>query len=130
MWTSIVGALLGKVAPKVADYYITKQTLKQEVELEVLRGKAAYEQAKTERAIRSEGYDNDWETLSIKNSGWKDEAVLIILSIPMVCVFVPTLQEYISIGFDKLASTPDWYRWLVIMIYAATFGIRVWRRKA
>jgi hypothetical protein len=129
MWSSIVGALLGKVAPKVADYYIQKQTLKQEVELEVLRGKAAYEQAKTQRASESEGRDHDWEIESIRNSGWKDELVIIVLTIPMCFVFIPGLAPYVLEGFRVLETTPDWYRWLILMIYAATFGIRVWRRK-
>ena len=129
MWSSIVGALLGKVAPKVADYYIKKQELKQELELEVLRGKAAYEQAKTKRASESEGRDHEWEIESIRNSGWKDELVLIILSLGMVGVFVPGLAPYVLEGFAVLDQTPEWYRWLIVMIYAATFGIRVWRRK-
>ncbi len=129
MWSSIVGALLGKVAPKVADYYIKKQELAQEVKLEVLRGKAAYERAKSQRAEQSEGRDHEWEIESIRNSGWKDELVLIVLSVPMVAVFIPGLTTYIATGFEHLATTPDWYRWLVVMIYAATFGIRVWRRK-
>ena len=129
MWSSIVGALLGKVAPKVADYYMQKQQLKQEVELEVLRGKAAYELAKTKRASESEGRDHEWEIESIRNSGWKDELVIIVLTIPMVLVFIPTLSPFVLEGFKVLAITPDWYRWLIVMIYAATFGIRVWRRK-
>ena len=129
MWSSIAGALLGKVAPKVADYYMQKQQLKQEVELEVLRGKAAYEKAKTQRASESEGRDHEWEIESIRNSGWKDELVIIVLTIPMVLVFIPYTAAFVLEGFEVLATTPDWYRWLILMIYAATFGIRVWRRK-
>ena len=129
MWSSIVGALLGKVAPKVADYYIEKNKLKQEVELEVLRGKRAYEEAKSKRASESEGRDHDWELASIQNSGWKDELVIIVLTIPMVLVFIPNLAPYVLEGFEILETTPDWYRWLILMIYAATFGIRIWRRK-
>jgi hypothetical protein len=128
MWSSIVGALLGKVAPKVADYYIKKQELKQEIELEVLRGKAEYEKAKSQRASESEGRDHEWEIESIRNSGWKDELVIIVLTIPLVLVFTPFAPTVLE-GFDVLATTPDWYRWLILMIYAATFGIRVWRRK-
>ena len=129
MWTSIVGALLGKVAPKVADYYIRKQELKQEIVLETLRGKAKYEEAKSKRASESEGRDHDWELESIKNSGWKDELVIIVLTIPMVLVFIPYTAPFVMEGFNILSTTPDWYRWLILMIYAATFGIRVWRRK-
>lgn len=129
MWSSIVSALLGKVAPKVADYYMQKQALKHDIEMEILKGKAAWEAAKTRRSEQSEGRDHEWELESLRNSGWKDELVLIILSLGMVGAFVPGLAPYVLQGFAILAQTPDWYRWLVVMIYAATFGIRVWRRK-
>lgn len=128
MWSSIVTALLGKVAPQVAQYYIEKQRLKHERELEKLRGKIAYEKAKTERAIASEGRDHEWELESIRNSGWKDEWVLILLSIPLVLVFIPATQEAVMHGFNTLAKTPEWYRWLVMLIFTAIYGIRVWRR--
>jgi hypothetical protein len=129
MWESLVGSLLGKFSETAATVYIERKRLKHEIKMEQLRGKAAYEKAKTRRASESEGRDADWESESIHNSGWKDEMVIIILSIPMVAVFVPGLEPYIKAGFVALESTPDWYRWLVVMIYAATFGIRVWRRK-
>lgn len=128
MWSSIVGALLGKVAPKVADYYMQKEKLKQEVELEILRGKAAYEQAKTARAEASEGRDHEWELLSIRNSGYKDEWVLFLVSIPMVLSFIPAGQVYVVSGFEALEGTPDWYRFLVMSIFGAVYGIRLWRR--
>lgn len=128
MWESIVGALLGKVAPSVAEYYIKKQELKAEIELEVLRGKAAYEKAKTQRASESEGRDHEWELASIQNSGWKDEWVLIVLSVPMITSFIPYTQAATEAGFDALATTPLWYRTTVMSIYLATFGLRLWRR--
>jgi len=129
MWSMIVSKLLGSFSEKVADVYLEKVRLKSEIKLEVLRGKAAYERAKTERAAQSEGRDHEWELESIRNSGWKDEFVMLVLSIPMVLVFIPWTQPFIKVGFENLEGTPDWYRWLVVMIYAATFGIRIWRRK-
>lgn len=128
MWTSIVSALLGKFAPKLADVYIQKKQLEQEVELEKLRGKAAYEAAKTRRAEQSEGHDHEWELESIRNSGWKDEWVLLVLSIPMILVFIPYTQETVRLGFAALETTPLWYRIMLATIYLATFGIRMWRR--
>jgi len=129
MWTTIVSKLLGTFSEKVADVYIEKKRLQNELKMETLRGKIAYEEAKTRRASESEGRDHAWELESIRNSGWKDEMVIIVLSIPMVLVFIPGLEQYITAGFASLQTTPDWYRWLVVMIYAATFGIRIWRRK-
>lgn len=128
MWASIVSALLGKFAPAAAEVYIKKQELKTEVVLERLRGKAAYEAAKTQRASESEGRDHEWELISIRNSGWKDEWVLVVLSIPMVLSFIPQTQPYVVAGFAALEGTPVWYRVTVASIYLATFGLRLWRR--
>ena len=130
MWAKIIATLTGQTVGAVLEYKQAKRKAKTDIELERLRGKHAWEQAKTQRAENSEGRDHEWETASIANSGWKDEFVLLVLSIPMVLVFIPYTQPFIAVGFEKLATTPDWYRWLVVMIYAATFGIRVWRRGA
>ena len=129
MWATIVNALFGKIAPKAVDYFNTKQILKQEIKLEELRGKAEWERAKTKRAESSEGRDHEWEILSIKNSGYKDEWVLGLVSIPMIMSFVPATQEYVKQGFVVLEGTPDWYRFIVMSVFLAVYGIRWWRRK-
>jgi hypothetical protein len=130
MWyEKLLSGIFGKTGEAIIAYKTEKKRLKFEVKLETLRGKIAYEKAKSDRAERSEGRDATWESESIANSGWKDELVIIVLTIPLVLVFVPPMTQYILDGFRVLQETPDWYRWLVVMIYAATFGIRVWRRK-
>jgi len=63
------------------------------------------------------------------DSGWKDEFVLLLISIPMVLSFIPATVTYVENGFKALALTPDWYQWLILSIFAAVYGIRVWRRK-
>lgn len=130
MFELIIGKLLGSFSETAAKVYIEKKKLKHEVEMEILRGKAAYERAKTERAERSEGRDHEWELESIRNSGWKDEWVLAMLSIPLVLVFIPATQPAVLGGFSALETTPDWYRWMVMSIFAAIYGIRLWRRQA
>lgn len=129
IWSSIVAGLLKTVAPKVADYYITKTQLKNDLEMETLRGKIEYEKAKTQRASESEGRDHEWEIESIRNSGWKDEWVLILLSIPLVLVFIPYTQPFVMDGFTTLDQTPGWYQWLILAVFSAVYGIRIWRRK-
>ena len=129
-WAKVISTITGQTVGEVLEYKAEKKRLQHERQLEKLRGKIAYEKAKSDRAAASEGYDADWELAQIKNSGWKDEFTLIVLSIPMIGVFIPWLQPFIKQGFADLATTPEWYRWLVIMIYAATWGIRVWRRKS
>lgn len=128
MWAKIIATLTGQTVEAVLEYKAAKTRLKAEIELEKLRGKAAYEAAKTARAEASEGRDHEWELESIRNSGWKDEWVLIVLSIPMILVFIPQLTPHITAGFESLEGTPLWYRTIVASIYLATFGLRLWRR--
>lgn len=128
MWAKIIATLTGQTVGAVVEHLNLKRKLKAEIELEKLRGKAAYEAAKTARAEASEGRDHEWELESIRNSGWKDEWVLIILSIPMILVFIPQTQQAVFDGFIALDSTPLWYRTIVASIYLATFGLRLWRR--
>jgi hypothetical protein len=82
-----------------------------------------------EMVIRGQEMDNSWELEQIKNSGWKDEFVLVLLSIPMVLSFIPSTVGYVEDGFAALALTPQWYQWLILAVFAAIYGIRIWRRK-
>ena len=128
MWAKIIATLTGQTVGAVVEHLNLKRKLKAEIELERLRGKAEYERAKTTRASESEGRDHEWELESLKNSGWKDEWVLVILSIPMILSFIPMTQPYVVAGFEALEGTPTWYRITVASIYLATFGLRLWRR--
>lgn len=128
MWAKIIATLTGQTVEAVLNYKQEKARLKGEIELEKLRGKAEYERAKSQRASESEGRDHEWELESIRNSGWKDEWVLVVLSIPMIGAFIPGVQPYITAGFASLETTPLWYRVTVGSIYLATFGLRMWRR--
>ncbi len=130
MLEKLISGVFGEAGKAYLEYRGKKKELQHERKLERLRGKIAYEKAKSDRAAKSEGYDNDWELSQIQNSGWKDEFTLLVLSIPMILVFVPGFEQYIATGFENLAKTPEWYRWLIVMIYAASWGIRIWRRKA
>jgi hypothetical protein len=128
MWAKLIATLTGQTVEAVVNYKAQKRQLKADIEMERLRGKAAWEKAKSVRAENSEGRDADWESQSIANSGWKDEWVLIIMSIPMITSFIPWTQPATAAGFEALASTPLWYRTTVMTIYLAIFGLRLWRR--
>lgn len=129
MLNKLLGALLGAPAEAVAEYFKERQRLKSELKLKKLEGKVKIEQAKAEMEVRKLEADNAWELAQIANSGWKDEWVLILLSIPLVLVFIPEMAPYIQQGFSVLATTPEWYRWLILIIFGAIYGIRIWRRK-
>jgi hypothetical protein len=128
LWDSIVGSLLSKVAPAVASYYQTRLELKHKLKLTKIEGQIREAEAKSARMARVQEMDHEWELLQIQNSGWKDEWVLVLLSIPLVLVFVPWTQPFILEGFLSLEQTPDWYRWLILAVFTAIYGIRIWRR--
>ena len=117
------------VGEHLAEYFKQKQQLKQDLKLAQLKGKIDLAQAEAQRKIRVLESDNAWELEQIKNSGWKDEWVLVLLSIPLVLSFVPATVTYVEQGFKVLGTTPEWYRWLIMLIFTAIYGIRIWRRK-
>lgn len=128
MFEMLIGKLLGSFSETAATVYLEKKRLKHELEITKVKGKIAYEVAKIDRAMRSEGLDQEWELESIKNSGYKDEWVLFLISIPMVLSFFPQTVVYVQMGFAALEQTPEWYQWLIMMILPAAYGIRTWKR--
>ena len=64
------------------------------------------------------------------DNGWKDEVVLILVSLPILLlvwsVFSddPSIQEKIDIFFDKFGSLPFWYQTLFISIVASIYGLK------
>lgn len=129
MWSLIVSKVLGVFGEKVVDTYSKKVELKAQIKLEELKGKVAYQVAKTKRAEQSEGRDETWELESLRNSGYKDEWVLALISVPMIMSFIPSAQDYVRTGFDVLEATPQWYRFIIMSVFLAVYGIRWWRRK-
>ena len=129
MLAKLIASLTGQTVGAVLEYRVERRRLKNEIKLEEMRGKAEWERAKTKRAEASEGRDHDWEMLSIRNSGYKDEWVLGLVSIPMILSFIPSTQPIVQSGFETLEGTPPWYRMLVMSVMLAVYGIRWWRRK-
>ena len=133
-----IGALLGKgIAEPVATYF----TRRAEIKAAQHEAKLKFETAKGERQAKlielGLAADATWEIEQIKNSGWKDEYVLIILSIPSILSFLKfSFGDYVfdgaaivAAGFSALQGTPEWYRWLIMLVFTAVYGIRLWRRQ-
>ena len=55
---------------------------------------------------------------------WKDEWLTILFSIPLVLAFVPGCEDIVQIGFAQLQLMPDWYKYALSVIVAASFGVR------
>lgn len=61
---------------------------------------------------------------------WKDEAVLIIVCIPIVvlsyAIFTddPLIKSKLDLFFDYFGKFPSWYQWLIVGIFGAIYGLK------
>ena len=68
--------------------------------------------------------------LEARQSDWKDEAVLLILSAPIAVLAWavvsddPTAMEKVNIFFDHFSSLPSWFTNLWILVVTSIYGIK------
>ena len=68
--------------------------------------------------------------LEARQSDWKDEAVLIILSTPIVVLAWavisddPTAMDKVKLFFDMFSQLPSWFTNLWILVVASIYGIK------
>jgi len=127
--SSVISGVIGVIAEPIKEWQKRKtlevkqedEQLKRQHELNLKKIDVAYELAKQGQKIEA-----DWDTnaqMQMKYT-WKDEYLMLLLSVPMVMAFVPSLAPYVEEGFKVLQKTPDWYMLSFIGIVAATFGLR------
>jgi len=74
--------------------------------------------------ITSGEIDYDVEAQRQMQYSWKDEYLVIVLTLPFICSFIPEVQDYIITGWEYVSKAPDWYQWSFMGIIIATFGLR------
>lgn len=122
---AILGKLLGfggAVAGPIVEYFNKKQELASLERQQEVEFKKAVHLARLENIKQGKINEAEWNLTSIRNSSWKDEWLTIILSIPLVCVFIPPLVDPMMQGFAALEATPEWYRIAVGIMVASAFG--------
>ena len=68
--------------------------------------------------------------LEARQSDWKDEAVLIILSLPVLVLAWavisddPTAMDKVKLFFDMFSQLPGWFTNLWILVVASIYGIK------
>ena len=68
--------------------------------------------------------------LEARQSDWKDEAVLIILSTPIAILAWavvsddPTAMDKVKLFFDMFSQLPSWFTNLWILVVASIYGIK------
>ena len=126
---SLIGNILGNLGGKVVDAVDNRSKRKHVEKVRKLEVEELRHKTRMDMLAKGQEMDNSCELEQIKNSGWKDEAVLVTLLIPLWLCFVPQTVVYVENGFHALSQTPDWYQWLILVIFCAIYGVRIWRRK-
>lgn len=96
-----------------------------------VEGNIRLEQAKTDAKIVKEQKDadsfNDIDLISVKNQRytWTDEYFKLVFTLPLILMFVPSLQPYVISGFSAFDThTPDWYKYIIYAIAISELGMR------
>ena len=82
----------------------------------------------TKMAQGEEAYQG--KLLEARQSDWKDEAVLIILSLPVLVLAWavisddPTAMDKVKLFFEMFSQLPSWFTNLWILVVASIYGIR------
>lgn len=63
------------------------------------------------------------ERIKSQRGDLKDEFLLVIWSAPLLCAFIPALQDNAFAAFDYMAKLPDWYMGGWVAISLAIFGV-------
>lgn len=121
--------LLAGIPQAAADFFKARLEAKSKERIRSLELEDAIHSRRIDLIKQGLAADASWELEQIRASGWKDEWVLLLVSIPLIGCFIPGVAPYILTGFGILETTPEWYRWLLLIILPAVYGIRVWRRQ-
>ena len=109
-------------------YWMKTKEEKAEIRKLKVEGEIRKTEAKIESDIQqiNNKYQMDAAAVGDMRYTWKDEFLVILLSIPVIMCFIPGLAPYVTKGFEVLKSTPEWYQYAFLGIVAATFGLRAW----
>ena len=123
MW---LGAL--KLAVNAGTHIFKKR---QETKMRMADAQAAH----AERMARGE-LEYSGKLLEARQSDWKDEFILLILSAPVLVLAWavvsedPTAMDKVKLFFEYFSQLPSWFTNLWILVVASVYGIKgtqIWR---
>jgi len=118
----MLSALIGPIANLAGSWMESK------VEKVKADGQAKVAQAKAKAVVAEKVAAGEvaWEKsmADATDGSWKDEFALIVLLLPAILVFIPSMTEYVRAGFEVLNTLPDWYQYLLFIAVSSSFGIK------
>lgn len=117
MWLSAI-----KLAVNAGSHIYKK---KQETKMRMADAQAAHAEKMAKGELEYSG-----KLLEARQSDWKDEAVLIILTLPILVIAYgvfsddPAASEKIKMFFEQFQQLPSWFTNLWILVVASIYGIK------
>lgn len=117
MWLSAI-----KLAVNAGTHIYKK---KQETKMRMADAQASHAEKMAKGEIEYSG-----KLLEARQSDWKDEAVLIILTLPILVIAWgvfsddPNASQKIKEFFDQFQQLPSWFTNLWILVVASIYGIK------
>ena len=108
----------------IAEGFVGK--MKANAELKMLKAKreVIVEEKTQERMTALATSDLEWDKVmaDASSDSWKDEFWTHIFAIPLVLSFIPATPPYGTYGLEALEKTPEWYRYCLLTLVAASVG--------
>ena len=117
MWLSAI-----KLAMNAGSHIYKK---KQETKMMMANAQAKHAEKMAAGEIEYSG-----KLLEARQSDWKDEFVLIILTLPILILSYsvwssdPEIMVKVDMFFEKFANLPNWFTNLWILVVASIYGIK------
>lgn len=115
---NIFSAVAG-IAGNWVDGKVQETKAKAEVKVEKARADAAVQKKIATGKI-------NWEAnmADATKGSWKDEFALVVLMLPAILVFIPSLTQHVREGFAVLDTLPQWYQYLLFIAVTSSFGVK------
>jgi len=129
-WLSSLFSSVASVVTEPIKEWQKRKTIKVQTKAKIDEILATAEVKKAEAILRmaerGQQIQADWDMRAQEQMkfSWKDEYLLILLTLPVIGSFIPGVQDYICKGWDYVGKAPDWYKIALLGVIAATFGLR------
>ena len=122
MWKLLLSPLT-----EIITNWQTNRAKKAERKDRIEEAKTVAQETRLTKQVDHEG-EYDTEAQRQMQYSWKDEYLMVILTLPFICSFIPKVQDYVVTGWEYVAKAPQWYQLAFLGVTIATFGLR-WAAK-
>ena len=116
----IIGPIVSAIG-SIANSWLENRKVKAQGNIDITKAKKDAKVTKTKQMG-----EMDIEAMKGMQFSWKDEYILVLMSIPIIMAFIPPLVPFVKEGFAVINTMPEWYKWSWMGIVTATFGLRTW----